>query len=217
MTRVHVMVEGQTEETFVRELLYDPLVNRGVFLNPILLRTSAGGKGGVVSYGKVRSQVLRQCLSDAGAKVTTMIDLFRLPKDFPGKQACAAAQLYSRVDCLEQAFASDIGCGNFVPYLSVHEFEGLLFSDATRFANWFDEPGPLQQLNAVATGFQNPEHINDGAQTAPSKRIESSLGRLGYQKPVHGSLIAMDIGLDCMRAQCPHFDAWVMKLEGLGV
>ncbi|NEX20181.1 DUF4276 family protein [Thiorhodococcus mannitoliphagus] len=217
MTRVDVMVEGQTEETFVRELLYDPLVNRGVFLYPILLRTSAQGKGGVVSYGKVRSQVLRQCLSDASAKVTTMIDLFRLPKDFPEKQACAAAQLYSRVDCLEQAFASDIGCGNFVPYLSVHEFEGLLFSDATRFANWFDEPEPLQQLNTVATGFQNPEHINDGAQTAPSKRIESSLGRLGYQKPVHGPLIAMDIGLDCIRAQCPHFDAWVTKLEGLGV
>lgn len=144
MTRVQVMVEGQTEETFLRELLYDQLANRGVFLNPILLRTSAQGKGGVVSYGKVRSQVLRQCLSDASAKVTTMIVLFRLPKDFPEKQACAGAQLYPRVDCLEQAFASDIGCGNFVPYLSVHEFEGLLFSDATQFANWFDEPGPLQ-------------------------------------------------------------------------
>jgi len=215
MTRVHVFVEGQTEETFVRELLYDPLVHRGVFLNPILLRTSAGGKGGVVSYGKVRSQVLRQCLSDASSKVTTMIDLFRLPQDFPERQACAGGQLYPRVDCLEQAFARDIGCGNFVPYLSVHEFEGLLFSDATQFANWFDEPGPLQQLNAVASGFQNPEHINDGAQKAPSKRIESSLGKLGYQKPVHGPLIAMDIGLDCIRAQCPHFDAWVTKLEGL--
>jgi hypothetical protein len=46
MTRVHLFVEGQTEETFVRELLYDPLVNRGVFLNPILLRTSAQGKDG---------------------------------------------------------------------------------------------------------------------------------------------------------------------------
>ena len=29
--RVHVMVEGQTEETFVRDVLYDHLQHHGVF------------------------------------------------------------------------------------------------------------------------------------------------------------------------------------------
>lgn len=215
MTRVHVMVEGQTEETFVRDVLYDHLHRRRVFLNPILLRTSAQGKGGVVTYGKVRWQVSRQCLSDVTAKVTTMIDLFRLPNDFPNKQMCAGGQLYDRVACLEQAFRNDIGCQNFVPYLSVHEFEGLLFSDTTKFANWFDAPRDLQQLTASTADFQNPEHINEGPNTAPSKRVEAALGGAGYQKTVHGPLIAMDIGLERMRQQCPHFDQWVTLLENL--
>lgn len=216
MTRVHVMVEGQTEETFVRDVLYEHLQRRGVFLNPILLRTSAQGKGGVVSYGKVRSQVLRQCLHDANAKITTMIDLYRLPKDFPRKQACAGGQLDQTVGCLERAFRDDIGCQNFLPYLSLHEFEGLLFSDLTKFHNWFGEQAPLQQLSADTSGFLTPEHINDGAKTAPSKRIVAALGDLGYQKTFHGPQIAMDIGLERIRARCPHFCAWVTNLEDLG-
>ena len=215
MMRVHVMVEGQTEETFMREVLYDHLLRRGVFLNPILLRTSAQGKGGVVTYGKVGRQVSRQCLSDASAKVTTMIDLFRLPNDFPSKHACADVQLYRWVSCLETAFGDDIGCQNFIPYLSVHEFEGLLFSDPSKFGKWFDAAVSLQQLAESVAGFENPEHINDRSNTAPSKRVEAALGGAGYQKPVHGPLIAMDIGLEQMRERCPYFDQWVTGLEAL--
>lgn len=215
MTRVHVMVEGQTEETFVRKVLYDHLLHRGVFLNPILLRTSAQGKGGVVTCGKVRWQVSRQCLSDADATVTTMIDLFRLPNDFPNKQACAGGQLYHRVECLEQAFGNDVGCQNFIPYLSVHEFEGLLFSDPGKFGKWFDDPRWLQQLTASVAAFKNPEYINDGPNTAPSKRVEEAFGSAGYQKPFHGPMIAIDIGLETMRERCPHFAQWVASLEAL--
>jgi len=214
VTRVHVMVEGQTEETFVRELLYDYLQHRGLFLNPILLRTSAQGKGGVVSYAKVRPQLIRQCRQDAMATVTTMIDLYRLPGDFPGQQGCAGSDVYQRVACLEQALADDVGCRNFVPNLTVHEFEALLFSDLGKFAAWFDEAA-IAKLRAKVPADSEPERINDGAQTAPSKRITAALTGHGYQKPFHGPLIAMDIGLGSIRARCPHFDAWVGRLEGL--
>ncbi len=215
MTRLHVMVEGQTEETFVRDVLYDHFHRHGIFLNPILLRTSTQGKGGVVTYGKVRWQVSRQCLSDETAKVTTMIALFRLPKDFPNKQICSGAQLYQRVACLEEAFQNDIGCQNFIPYLSVHEFEALLFSDISQFRHSIDAPQGLQQLAASTAGFQNPEYINDGPETAPSKRVETTLGGAGYQKRLHGPLIAIDIGLERIRERCPHFDQWVTRLEAL--
>ncbi|WP_258001117.1 DUF4276 family protein [Janthinobacterium sp. ROICE36] len=36
-----------------------------------------------------------------------------------------------------------------------------------------------------------------------------------YQKTFHGPLIACDIGLHAMRQDCPHFDAWLKKIEGL--
>lgn len=53
MIRVNVFVEGQTEETFVRELLYGYFQDKNIYLNPILVRTSTTGKGGVVSYAKI--------------------------------------------------------------------------------------------------------------------------------------------------------------------
>lgn len=64
MIRVHVFVEGQTEETFVRELLYGYFIEKNIFLNPILVRTSTTGKGGVVSYAKIKPQLHRKCLED---------------------------------------------------------------------------------------------------------------------------------------------------------
>ncbi len=76
MIRVNVFVEGQTEETFVRELLYGYFQEKNIYLNPILVRTSATGKGGVVSYAKIKPQLHRKCLEDRRAIVTTMFDMY---------------------------------------------------------------------------------------------------------------------------------------------
>jgi hypothetical protein len=59
-----------------------------------------------------------------------------------------------------------------------------------------------------------PEDINDHPKTAPSKRIVAAMR--GYQKTFHGPLIACEIGLSAIRQNCPHFDAWLQKLERLG-
>ncbi|MBN3873010.1 MAG: DUF4276 family protein [Nostoc sp. JL33] len=61
--------------------------------------------------------------------------------------------------------------------------------------------------------FLSPEHINEGATTAPSKRIIRCC--LGYEKPLHGSLIAIDIGLDTIPQQCEHFNQWLTRLENI--
>ena len=83
MSRVLVFVEGQTEETFVRDLLVPYFAPLGIYLTPILAQTSPGHKGGIVSYGKVKHQVTRLCRQDHGAYVTTLIDYYGLPTDFP--------------------------------------------------------------------------------------------------------------------------------------
>lgn len=214
MTRVYLLVEGQTEETFVRELLAPHYANQGLYLTPILVRTSTGHKGGLVSYAKVKPQIEKLCKQDSEAFVSTMFDLYALPQDFPKKNTNAYLEQRDGADkanFLEAALAQDVNQHNFIPYIQVHEFEALLFADTQAFTMW-TEVSVLKKLEGVATQYDNrPEAINDGLTTAPSKRIQALMP--SYQKPLHGALIACEIGLDKIRATCPHFADWLTKLE----
>jgi hypothetical protein len=206
MIRVNIFVEGQTEETFVRELLYNHFLQQNIYVNPILLY-------GPVTYGKIRKELYRKCSEDSTAFVTTMLDLYGLPKDFPGKSSIpTTANLFEKAEYLEQQMGVDIGLKNFIPNLLVHEFEGLLYSNPESFLGWFDQ-SIVEQLQRESKLFPSPEHINDSPITAPSKRILRCCP--GYDKPLHGSLIAMDIGLDIIRNQCQHFDKWLTRLENI--
>lgn len=217
MSRAYLLVEGQTEEAFVRELLEPHFVRLGLYLSPIIVSTSPGHRGGVVSYAKVRPQILRLCRQDAGAHVSTMFDLYALPGDFPGRSDPAYPVRgggQAKASFLESHMAQDIGARNFIPNLMVHEFEALLFVQPDKFAEWTDDPQVVSRLCAVKQACPDPEDINDSPHTAPSKRILAAMP--GYQKPFHGPLLACEIGLDAMRAACPHFHAWLQQLEALG-
>jgi hypothetical protein len=206
MIRVNIFVEGQTEETFVRELLYNHFIQQNIYVNTILL-------GGAVTYGKIRKELHRKCSEDSTAFVTTMLDLYGLPKDFPGKSSIpTTANIFEKAEYLEKQMGIDIGLQNFIPNLLVHEFEGLLYSNTEAFLGWFDQ-SVVEHLESESKLFPSPEHINDSPITAPSKRILRCCP--GYDKPLHGSLIAMDIGLDTIRKQCQHFDKWLTKLENI--
>ncbi|BAZ08950.1 hypothetical protein NIES4071_07560 [Calothrix sp. NIES-4071] len=213
MIRIHVFVEGQTEETFVRELLYEPFLQKNIFIQPILVRTSSTSKGGVVSYAKIKPQLNRKCLEDTSAFVTTMFDLYALPKDFPGADSLPkTTDPFQKAEHLEIEMAKDIAKQNFIPNLLVYEFEGLLYSQPQAFSRWFDV-SVVNTLSAEREAFPSPEHINDNPITAPSKRILKCCD--GYEKPLHGSLIAIDIGLETIRQQCQHFNQWLLRLENL--
>lgn len=209
MIRVNVFVEGQTEETFVRTLLVPYFAAQDIYLNPILAKTSARHKGGIVSYAKVKHQVTLLCKQDPKAFVTTMIDYYGLPVDFPGlTHVQTSAQLKARE--IEQAFQTDIDQANFIPNLLVHEFEALLFSEPQKFSDWLDEQAPVAKLEAIKETFESPEHINNSPHTAPSKRILALIPE--YRKTLHGPLIAEDIGLDVIRQECSHFNTWIERL-----
>ena len=126
------------------------------------------------------------------------------------------------VDALEEHLAREIetrvsDARRVFPYVQRHEFEGLLFSDATAFravAHMTGMTDPdIEALAAVRRQFATPEDINDGSDTAPSKRIKHMVPR--YRKSLHGPLVARAMGLPTIRAQCPRFDAWLKRLEGL--
>lgn len=217
MTRVYVVVEGQTEEAFVRELLAPHYARTSIYLTPIIISTSPGYKGGVVSYSKVKPQLLRLCKQDSRAYVTTMFDLYALPGDFPGKNLAGYPGMGSgqqKSTFLETQLAQDIAQTNFIPNLMVHEFEALLFVQPEKFSEWTDDETVVSNLSAIAQAYATPEDINDSPQTAPSKRVLTVMS--AYQKTIHGPLIACAIGLDAMRGACPHFHAWLQKLEALG-
>lgn len=215
MSRVYLLVEGQTEEVFVKELLQPHCLRLGLHLVPIIVRTSPGYRGGVVSYAKVRPQLEKLCKQEARAYVSTLFDLYALPGDFPGKNLPtypASASGQSKAKFLEAEWGQDMAQTNFIPHLLVHEFESLLFARIGAFEQWTDDDQVLQPLRAISRKTL-PEDINDSPHTAPSKRILAAMP--DYQKTVHGPLIACDIGLDCMRAACPHFDNWLKVIEAL--
>lgn len=213
MTRVHVLVEGQTEETFVTRLLLEPLAESNTFIKPILVRTSSLGRGGVTSYSKIRTQLTRLCKQDKTAYVSTMFDLFRLPNDFPGiPESQSIIDPLERAVFMESALSNNINETNFIPFIVVHEFEGILFSDPSKFKSYFGEDA-VQKLLKIREGFPSPEHINCGHDSAPSIRIMSICKK--YNKPFHGTTIALDIGLAKILEECKHFSEWFKKLEAL--
>lgn len=100
----------------------------------------------------------------------------------------------------------------FIPYVQMHEFEALLFSNTSVLAG--NDPKISERFLQVLKSFSYPEEINDHYDTCPSRRIQQHLEN--YVKTVDGIVIAQKIGLQTMRQECPHFNEWITKLENLG-
>ena len=149
---------------------------------------------------------------------TTMIDLYAIHPDFPGldEPESIGQDPLQRVEFLEQRFAEDIGDRRFIPYIQLHEYEAYLFSDPTCF-EYLDagRTKEIEALQAIASQYQTPELINDGQQTAPSKRIIAQFPDYGKAKSVFGPQLAEQIGLQVIRSKCSHFDKWLARLESL--
>ena len=223
MIRLHVVVEGQTEETFVREIVAPDLIAQEVFATPRKVRTSKAGshphKGGGNRYKHWRREIQQTLKSERGNDVflTTMVDLYRLPTDFPGSTDCSAiADPSEKVKCLEQKLMSEISDPRFIPYIQLHEFEALLLStpECFRIALRNDDER-IRRLQEVCTGFQTVDEIDEGPTSAPSQRILTSFPEYGDDKPNIGVIIALEIGLGRMLDASPHFRQWIETLRNL--
>jgi hypothetical protein len=219
MNRVLISVEGQTEETFVREILTNHLWDINVHPIPVIVATKIvkqGNKfkGGLTSYAQVRNDVNRLIKDTNAVAITTMYDLYKLPTDFPGYSSRPVGDIYMKTTYLETEFQHEINHPRFKPYLQVHEFEALLFVKPEITASYFPENNKLRELQQIKNSVNSPEEINDGVTTAPSKRILRLFPN--YEKTLYGSLVALDVGLQNIRDECPHFNEWITWLEGLG-
>jgi hypothetical protein len=216
-----MIVEGQTEETFVRELLQEPLAHRGVYVRVrgVETRRKHGRvyRGGIISYAKAQGDMRRWLSEDKAAYLTTMFDLYKLPADFPGfEHAQSFSDPYQKVGHLESSLAADIANPRFIPYIQLHEFEGLLFSDVQAIDTILKvhhSRSQLANLQRIRAQFKTPEAIDAGETTAPSKRLQRLYA--SYDKVLFGLRIAQRIGLDRLRQECPHFHDWISKLVAL--
>ncbi len=222
MTRLNIVVEGHTEETFVRDILKPHLGTLGIKVRARMVETGRKGRkifrGGLVSYEKLKLDLENWMAQDTDAWYTTMIDLYGLPKGFPGmeNQPLHRDDPYGIVTQIEIAFAKDINHHNFIPYVQLYEFEALILTDPLKFDSYFfKSQTAIEQLSVMAKGFSTPEHINNSFETAPSKRIIQLIPEYRYNKKTAGPLIANEIGLPAIRDACKHFNQWLYKLERL--
>ena len=220
---LNILCEGQTEELFVKEVLKPFLAENGIIVKSRLLLTNVrlDAKGGLVSYSQVKrnlSMWKKQTVKSVSEShyFSTMFDLYALPGDFPCSERIIPNDVYAYVEKLEQAFYEDCGLGEkFIPYIQVHEFEALVLCGIEKLKEEYpDAAKSIDALTRVLDDFSdNPEAVDSGRMTAPSKRIINVLsGLYHYDKPKSGMAVTKSVGIDALRRKCRHFDNWIDRI-----
>ncbi len=216
---VVALVEGRTEEIFIKSLLSHYLVRKKVCITPTIL-TKPGQNGGDVRFSRAQNDIERHLKQRRETWLTLFVDYYGIKSDWPGYQKSKReTQPVSKARVMNEAtrkqvnelFGDHDSERRFIPYVSMFEFEALLFSDAKILARKLSIP--LKNVEKILSKCGGPEKINDKSQTAPSKRLEALSDR--FKKTTTGINIAREIGIDKMRESCPIFDEWITKLEKL--
>lgn len=206
-----IVVEGQTEQEFVNEVLSPYFAEHGIYkVSARLIRTSRTGKGGFVNFQHLQNDVNRILTKEQDAIVTTFFDFFRCPTNMPGYEETKLLDNHQEaVEILERRMYDLFGNDRFVPYIQLHEFEALLFSSNDGFKAYWDDK-QIEQVEKIIAEYPNPEDINSRPEKAPSKRIIEI--KSDYEKVAEGNLLALEIGIRAMLAQCPRFKSWIENL-----
>ncbi|HAS83065.1 MAG TPA: hypothetical protein DCS43_10440 [Verrucomicrobia bacterium] len=216
---VTIIVEGLTELLFVKDVLAPHLAAKGVFITPIIL-SKPGQKGGDVRFVRVKNDIARHLKQRQDSYVSLLVDYYGIGHDWPGLDSvtpgsspndiastiCQATQAAIDADLTE--YRSD---KRFVPHISIHEFEALLFSEPAILAKSLGVD--REKIDAIIEECGEPEAIDHSSQTSPSKRIEGLHSR--FKKTSNGVAIARAIGIEKMRSKCPVFNGWLERLESL--
>lgn len=224
MIRLFIVVEGKTEERFVKRVLGPHLDALGVYTTCYTVTTRRDphtgakvGRGGG-HWKHWLHDVKRVTTAQRGddVRVTTLFDLYGLPEDFPElDQHARLPDTATRVARLEQAMATAVGDPRFIPYLQRHEMETLVLAVLDVLGTLLDTRKDIEGCARLAAevGHLCPEDVNDGQHTAPSKRLAARIP--AYDKAQHGPEALALAGLDEIRAACPRFHAWLTRLEQL--
>lgn len=215
MKRVIIVVEGDTEKEFVDKVLGPYLYSKG--LSSVNCFKIKHTKGGLTKYQHLKTDLIN-CVYENNVLVTTLIDFYALPKDFPKYED--AGKIVNRADrliFLENAILKDLESEkgkdfpNLFPYIQLHEFEALVFSSMSGISSLFEaNEANFDEIQKIIDSHPNPENINDSPETAPSKRLLRLIK--GYNKVINGIMIIEEIGIENILKKCPRFRTWVETL-----
>jgi Domain of unknown function (DUF4276) len=215
--RVCIVCEGQTEVQFVIHCLAPYLFAAGVFCYPSLIKAPSGNhRGGRVTIDRLANLVA--CEYHKADRITTLVDFYgfqdRGGRSKPQLEAAIQSAIKNKI---ERNGVKEYAERFVLPYVQMHEFEALLFTNPLAFDCLLDgwNDATKASLVAVSEAFKNPEEINDSPETAPSKRIEAIFKKT-YTKTEHGPLIINQIGIDSIREKCPLFNEWIAQLQAWG-
>jgi len=228
MIRLKIIVEGQTEDLFVKETLAEYLACKGYSVAPIIILTSKkngkpyrGGFRRVQGYDYAANYIAKLIKEDSTAVFSSMFDFYAFPKDVGCyDEMHRINDIYRQADCLEQYIFKDISGRvgkrmNFIPYIEMHEFEAMLFANPRAYQGYGVTKEQVDAITKIKETFETPEHINNSYETAPSKRLIKIIDGYENLKVSHGSIYAGMIGVETIRKECKHFDSWIIKLEEL--
>ena len=170
MIRLAVSVEGQTEREFVNKVLYQHMLQSCcVSVTPVLLGGARANRaaGGNATVEKLVSDMAT--LSHTFDAVSSLVDFY----GFREKENYNVEDLVEMVRRGVEERASGRG-DRIIPYIQMHEFEGLLFSDAKAFSSVVREElslNAVEELSRIRENVDSPEDINDNFESAPSRQI----------------------------------------------
>ncbi len=217
---VIAIVEGKTEQVFIESILRPYLANKQIYISATQVSKS-GQKGGDVKFSRVKKDLAIHLKQRSDTYVTTFVDYYGI-KEWPAVDTLAVnltpVQISESVNKATtkqviELFAEQQAKRRFIPYIAMHEFEALLFSDTAILAN--ELAINQQDIDDVLEQCGEPEAVNNSPQTAPSKRLDAWYVYNKFPKTTAGIAVAKRIGITKMREQCPVFNAWINSLEGL--
>lgn len=212
MRRLVFIVEGDCELRFVERKIIPYLyavVQEGhevhMCAQKITTNRRLNRSGGNVGFAYLKNEVGRVA-RQGEPWVTTFLDFFRLPSDFPGYSKDS-----SRIDQIEAEVKAEVEYERFIPYIQRHEFEALLFAATDGFDSFLPESEKVG-VESISSCFKNVEDINGGAATAPSKRLGNIFN---YDKVIHSELVWKDVPLEKIMDRAPRFKGWIDRLVEL--
>lgn len=216
MKQVYIICEGYSELAFCKEILEPHFKRFQITLYYEL--TSQSKDGGITKWVNIKDQIKKINNEHPEATITTFLDYYGIDKShkFPNwADSKLISDKNARMELLEKGMGIDIEPEiKFIPYIQLHEFEALVFSDYDAFERLYDEQdADLNALKKICQDYSNPEDINDSSVTAPSKRLIRHIKR--FNKKESGISLLSVIGIEKIRNRCPRFKNWISKLEAI--
>lgn len=215
---IHVLAEGPTEKNFIDKILTPHLAIKNIYMT-VSVVDKPGEKGGNVKFSRTINEIASFLKQWDQRYLTTFIDYYGV-KEWPGiidmrenmTPIKKADHINHSTQCeVNEKFSELRSNERFIPFIAIHEFEALLFSDSQILASKLNVE--KSDIDAILAECGEPENINNSPHTAPSKRLDAMPGK--FKKTTTGIAVAQEIGLNKIREKCPVFNQWITKIENL--